>query len=239
MAINVRKKLVVDPVTGNGKPTATHYEDVSAQVTALVNQVAAAIPYLEAPHPGTLPFVRAQKSVPINFVATVTASVDANPELQVQQFDVSAAKDMLQYDAAFQPLLLKVQGLARDLKFSLDSRKASAAADALQMYAIAKGISRATDSPKVVEHVLNMQNALGRMRTKVRLSKAEMAAKAAKVAADEAAKEAAKLVAKGIYTGNPPEVPAPTGATAPVAPITPAATGVAQPPVVKFQEVQQ
>ncbi|MCU1348234.1 MAG: hypothetical protein JWO56_1264 [Acidobacteria bacterium] len=233
MAINVRKKLVVDPATGNGKPTATHYEEVAAQTTSLVNQVAALIPYLEAPHPGTTPFVRGQQNVPIEFIATVTSSVDANEELQGLQFDPVAAKDMLQYDGAFQPLLRHILGLARDLKFSLDSRKASVAADALQMYVIAKGISRATDSPKVVEHVLNMQNALGRLRPKARLTKAEKADKLAKVAAVEAAKEAAKLKAKGIYTGNPPEAePAPAPSPTPQ-PITP------QQPTMKVVETQQ
>lgn len=168
MAINIRTKLTPDPTTGDGTPTVTHYEETAAKALALLKQFAALIPFLQAPHPATASFVHSKKGVPVDFITTVASSYDLTAELQIQKFDVAAAKDMLQHRSAFQPVLLQLNALQRDLQFTLDARLASVAADSLQLYDIAKGVARASDSADVMGRVLDMGKALRRKHPKPR-----------------------------------------------------------------------
>jgi len=146
-------------------PTVTHYEQVAAELSIAVETAFAAIPNMEAPHPSTRDFVRSHQSVSNDFIASVIAAVEATPELQnVKKFSVAEARDTLQFIEAFAPIAARLTALANNLKFTMQSRKAKIAADALQTYDIAKGVARDAGSAGLVPHISNMRRTLGRGR---------------------------------------------------------------------------
>lgn len=150
-------------------PTVTHYQQVAAQMSAALSSAAALIASFESPHGSTLAFVRSHRSVPVDFISTAVTTVEATPELQsVNKFDVTEARDVLQFLDAFRPVVDQLEALRVDLKFTMDSRKAAVAADALQIYAIAKGVARDPSSAALLAHVNNMKRDLGRTRPKTR-----------------------------------------------------------------------
>lgn len=123
-------------------PTVTHYQQIAAQVSAAITAAFADIAPLEKPHPSRRHFVRANAAVRTNFIAVVIAAVEAIPELQGVRFDADDARDALQFGEAFRPIVDQLEVLARELKFTIDARKANAAQGALNVYAAAKRYAR-------------------------------------------------------------------------------------------------
>lgn len=151
-----------DPATAQS-PTVTHYQQLADDFTKALDQIASSIPKLEATHPATANFVRSHVNVPTEFLATAIAAVEQTPELQaVNKFDVVAARDALQFIEAFRPVLDKMAALTDSLRFTISGRKATVAADALQIYAIAKGVARDPGATNAHSHVQNLKRDLGR-----------------------------------------------------------------------------
>ena len=151
-----------DP-TATPTPTLTHYQQLADQFSKALDEIAAIIPKLESSHVATANFVRSHLNVPTEFLATAIAAVEQVPELQnVNKLDVVAARDTLQFIEAFRPIEDKVMAFAKSLKFTMASRKASLAADALQIYSIAKGVARDPGSAGVASIVANLKRDLGR-----------------------------------------------------------------------------
>ena len=151
-----------DPQT-TPTPTVTHYQQLADNFSKALDEITAIIPKLEITHPATANFVRSHLNVPTEFLATAIAAVEQTPELQgVNKFDVTAARDTLQFIDAFRPIQDKVTAFANSLKFTMASRKASLAADALQIYSIAKGIARDPGAAAVASLVSNLKRDLGR-----------------------------------------------------------------------------
>jgi phosphoenolpyruvate carboxylase len=146
-------------------PTITHYQQIAENLAKAIDDMLALIPSLVEPHPSTTGFVRTHQNVPIEFIATAIAAVEANPELQGPgSFNVTEARDALQFIDAFRPMKDRLNAAARNLSFSIDTRKANAATGALQVYAVAKGIARAPLSTTVASHVSNLRRDLGKAR---------------------------------------------------------------------------
>ena len=159
-----QEAVASDPTT-TPTPTPTHYQQIAARISAVLADLVAQIPDLQGEQPSTSGFVRTKQNVPIAFIETVAASVDASPELQgLNRFDVQKALDVVQYVQAFRPLYDQVTALARNLKFSMDVRRAPVARDALQMYHIAKGVARDPASTEIASHVKNMRRDFRRKR---------------------------------------------------------------------------
>jgi hypothetical protein len=151
------------PPTAVPTPTVTYYQQLAAEFTTELDQIATIIPKLEAQHVSTVKFVRAHLNVPTEFLATVVAAVEQTPELQgVNDLEVSQARDTLQFLEAFRPVLDKVTAFARNLQYTMNSRKASLSADTLQIYYIAKGVARGRNQAAVGSLVANMKRDLGR-----------------------------------------------------------------------------
>jgi hypothetical protein len=163
-------------------PTITHYQTLADEFTRELDTIATIIPKLEASHITTANFVRSHLNVPTEFLATAIAAVEQTTALQgVNKLDVLAARDTLQFIEAFRPVLDKVTSFASSLKFTIASRKASLAADALQIYSIAKGVARDPGSAAVASLVANMKRDLGRRgraKTPLAVRKAQAAAAA-------------------------------------------------------------
>jgi AraC-like DNA-binding protein len=151
-----------DPGTAPA-PTVTHYQQLADDFSKALDQIVQIIPKLEITHPATANFVRSHLNVPTEFLATAIAAVEQTTELQhINKLDIAAARDTLQFIDAFRPVQDKVTALANSLKFTMASRKASLAADALQIYNIAKGIARDPGAAAVASLVQNLKRDLGR-----------------------------------------------------------------------------
>lgn len=144
-------------------PTITRHQQMADQLMKELDALAATIPNLEARHATTANFVRSHVNISIPFLTTAIAAVEQTGVLQaVEKLDPLAARDTLQFLDAYRPVADKLFALASALKFTLASRKASLAANALQIYAIAKGVARDPRSPAVASLVANMKRDLGR-----------------------------------------------------------------------------
>src|ERR1051326_19458 len=144
-------------------PTITHYQQLAENFSKALDEIAAIIPKLEITHPATANLDRSHLNVPTEFLATAIAAVEQTPELQgTGKLDVTAARDTLQFIEAFRPVQDKVTAFANSLKFTMASRKATLAADALKVYSIAKGIARDPGAAAVASLVANLKRDLGR-----------------------------------------------------------------------------
>jgi hypothetical protein len=151
------------PPVDTPTPTITHYQAVAAEFMAALDEISQIIPKLEAIHVSTANLVRSRLNVPNEFLATVTAAVEQVPELQaINKLDVNGARDTLQFLDAFRPVRDKVDAFAKNLKYTMDSRKAKLATDSLLTYDVAKGLARDPNSATIASLVANMKRDLGR-----------------------------------------------------------------------------
>ncbi|HSY47375.1 MAG TPA: hypothetical protein VLC46_01050 [Thermoanaerobaculia bacterium] len=155
-------QVPADPVPAQ-TPTITHYQQIAENLAKAIDDMLALIPSLVEPHPSTTAFVRSHQNVPLEFIATAIAAVEANPELQgADIFDVTEARDSLQFIDAFRPMKDRLNAAAQSLAFSIDTRRANASTGALQVYSVAKGVARSPLSTTVAAHVGNLKRDLGR-----------------------------------------------------------------------------
>jgi len=143
-------------------PTVTHYQQIAANLARAIDDMLALIPSFVESHPDTNAFVRTHQNVPLQFIATAVAAVEANPELQGGTFDATEARDALQFIDAFRPMADRLNAAAKNLTFSINSRKANAGTGALEVYAIAKRVALNPLSTTVASHVGNLKRDLGR-----------------------------------------------------------------------------
>jgi hypothetical protein len=124
-------------------PTVTQSERRAALVAKVLNQAAKRIPGLQAPHAPTARRLSGHRTVPKKFIQGIMSAVDAVDELQATgKFDVDEARAALQFGAAFRPIVSQLAQMLSSLTYTIDSRVASVAADALQTYTVAKGLAR-------------------------------------------------------------------------------------------------
>ncbi|HEY2321278.1 MAG TPA: hypothetical protein VGJ82_00315 [Thermoanaerobaculia bacterium] len=151
----------IDPANPN--LTVTKYQELADEISVAFDGFVAKLPHFEERHPTTQRFVQGHLSVSEQFVASAVAAVDATEELQgVKKLDVNQARDVQQFVNAFQAIADKAIAFGRGLQFTIDSQKASLAADALQIYAISKGLVRDPGSAPLVAHVATMKRHLNR-----------------------------------------------------------------------------
>lgn len=167
--INASGVSVQAAVDAPPTPTTTHYQEVAAALSATLTTALSQIPSFEVSHPATVKFVRAHQGFPNDFIATVLAAVEADPQLQnVKKFDVVEARDTLQFLEAFRPVIQQAEAFLATLKFTCASRKARVVADGLQTYVIAQGIGRDPGSATVASYASNMKRELKRNRRRAR-----------------------------------------------------------------------
>ena len=154
-------QVPADPVPAQ-TPTVTHYQQIALNLDKALDDMLALIPSFVEAHPDTTTFVSRHQNVPLQFIATAVAAVEANPELQGGTFDATAARDALQFIDAFRPMADRLNAAAKNLTFSINSRKANAGTGALEVYAIAKRVALNPLSTTVASHVGNLKRDLGR-----------------------------------------------------------------------------
>jgi len=144
-------------------PTPTHYEQVAQDLSKVIDEMLALIPTFVEPHPTTKVFVNSHQSVSNEFIASTIAAVEASPELQsLNRFDVKEARDILQFISAFRPMMDKLTATAKNLQFTINSRRANIGNDALRVYGVAKQVARDPQSNLLSDHVTFLKRDLGR-----------------------------------------------------------------------------
>jgi len=150
-------------VSAPATPTVTHYQQLADALMKDLDALGTVVPDLEVSHIATAPFVRSHLNVPLVFLATAIHTVEQTPELQLlNKLDPVAARDALQFIEAFRPVLDKVTAFQQSLEFTVNSKRSLLTADALQIYAIAKGLARDPSGAVVGMHVLNLKRDLNR-----------------------------------------------------------------------------
>lgn len=144
-------------------PTVTHYDQVAANFSRALDDLLTLLPHLVAAHPSTKGFVRTQKTVSDEFLVSTIAAVEETPGmLALNQFDVSEARDALQFSQAFRPIRDKLIAAATNVDFSINLRRANVVQPALQAYVLVKGLARNPVGTVAASHAGNLRRDLGR-----------------------------------------------------------------------------
>ncbi|MEA2238628.1 MAG: hypothetical protein QOC81_3352 [Thermoanaerobaculia bacterium] len=153
-----QRVVAVDP------PAAlTAYDEIAAKVSAGLADVISLVPAFEPRHAETERFVQRYQTFSNEVIRSTIAAIEANPELNVaNKFNVQEGRATLQYLDAFRPVIDLVEELLTNLRFTSAARKSKSIADALQTYAIAKGIGRDPASAGVAKHAENIKRDLRR-----------------------------------------------------------------------------
>jgi hypothetical protein len=125
-------------------PTITNADRMAAGVMELLEAIAARIPGLESPHPSSSGVVRGGRTVSRETIIGMIGLVENFPELQ-RTFDVEAAHEMLQFNAAVRPVVLAMAGLMASLSYTMEVKKARVVSSMMQTYSIAKVLARQPD----------------------------------------------------------------------------------------------
>lgn len=165
----------VIPFTRPETATITEMDRIAQQVRTAVEAVSALIPRLERPHPSTRDRLRAHRTVPREFIASMIAAVEQLEELRVvRKFDVDDARETLQFIDAFRPIADQLAALTDALRFTLESRKARVVAAGLQTYEIARALARDEGESHLTAHVEILKRDLRRGQ-KSRAARAQLA----------------------------------------------------------------
>ena len=155
----------VPPVAPETSNLLTGSDEVAAQFIAALNTAIALIPAFEPKHAETLKFVKRYVSFGDDLITSAISAVENNAELAAtKKFDVERARATYQFLTAFRPAIDIVDTLDANLKFTWQSRKAEVIADALRLFAAAKGLGHDPASADVAAHAENMKRDLKRSR---------------------------------------------------------------------------
>jgi hypothetical protein len=152
--------------------TITHYQEVGANVLKLIETVRSAIPVVEVPLDVKQPLGSGKSGL----IATAVSVFESSPELQGLGFNVDEARDTMQYVDAFQPVLDQLRALARHLEVQIRFRKGRSIDAALQLYSVAKGVSRRALGVDLPAHVGNLKRQMTASNRKKKASKSSTSA---------------------------------------------------------------
>jgi hypothetical protein len=118
---------------------------------------------LQAPHAPTARRLSGHRTVPKKFIQGIMSAVDAVDEVRATgKFDVDEARAALEFEAAFRPIARQLALMLSSLTYTIDSRIASVAADALQTYTVAKGLARDGRNRNLTTRLRRLKADLGR-----------------------------------------------------------------------------
>jgi hypothetical protein len=155
--------LPLSPPAESASPTVTAAEGLATEVAEAIEAIAAHIPGLEAPHPSTAKRVRGARTVSREFLVSMIAAVEGSPDLQTAgTFDPEEARATLQFNDAFRSIADRLAALLASVNYTMESRKAKIARDAMTTYAIAKALARDPGGAALVPHLETLRRDLGR-----------------------------------------------------------------------------
>jgi hypothetical protein len=174
-------------------PTLTRAQELAEQFMTELDRIVTIIPKLDVRHRSTANFVRSHQAVPNEFLVSSVAAVEQTVELQgLNKLKPADAREALQFIEAFRPVVDKLHDFARNLLFTMNTRKALVASDALHIYSVAKRIAADASNASLAAHVENMKRDLDRVRGARIPREVRKAAREAGEAAKKATLAAAK-----------------------------------------------
>lgn len=143
-------------------PTRTEAEKLVAELCAQIDAIAERIPTRNA-GPFMEGRMRASRTVSREFIASMAFVVEHTASLAaLGTFDSQNARAMLQFTSAFRVFTDRVAVLLTSVNHTLESWRTEVAEEAIQTYAIAKGMARDPGSAELAGHVANLRRDLGR-----------------------------------------------------------------------------
>jgi hypothetical protein len=103
------------------------------------------------------------QSVPEKFLESASAAVQNSSRLEAAGgADATSLRDAYAYAIAFEPLVEEIFALGRFLANSISVQRTEAGVCALDVYSLAKRISKRKDGVELIPFVEDMQNKLGK-----------------------------------------------------------------------------
>ena len=149
------------------KKTAVEYvpgdlENLANEIVADLDAITAKVARFEQATRESEENMRAFVNVPKDFMVSTVALVEQrNDLLALKKLDPVEARETLEYMYAFPMVYDRVNGLARQVKLDLKSRKARLASQCMQIYAIIKSLARDGHDPGLAAYVEILGRNLG------------------------------------------------------------------------------
>ena len=143
-------------------PTVTASDRLANELLEAIDAIAARIPRLEMPHPKTTGSVRSGRTVPAEAILAMIAAVEDAPQLRtLGTFDVDEAREMMQFNFAFRPVIDRLNLLTASISFTMEARRAQVVFELLRTYDIMKGLARDPNAG-LTHHVETLRRDIGR-----------------------------------------------------------------------------
>ena len=156
-----------DAQVGDTPAVPTAFDQMAAQASAKLLEVAAIIPAFEPRRSETTQFVKKYSTFSNESIRSMIAAIDAHPIVNSANiFDVGKARATLQYLDAFRPFVDQAGQFETDLRFSYFLTKARAVEEVLMTYQMMKGLGRASKAAGVDAHAKIIKRDLRRARVK-------------------------------------------------------------------------
>jgi hypothetical protein len=138
------------------------YSAVVAAIQQALDTILAAIPATPLKETSPIDYVRKRQNVQTQLIARAVTAAGTAPVLQ-SFIDVAEARDNLGFIIAFRPVFDRMNGIAQDLKFAIDTRHAQSGSQALTVYHTAKRIAKGpSGQAELAAHVANMKEVIRR-----------------------------------------------------------------------------
>jgi hypothetical protein len=141
----------------------TRYALLAKDVIDALEALMADVPKLDKSERRSAAFIRTHIGIPFPFVMGTARAVERIPVLErLNQMNVAAAWGANYLIEAFPLVIMRLIMVTEELQTLLDTRKANAAAEALNVYAIAQALLRRDYDQALAEYVKTSKRELGR-----------------------------------------------------------------------------
>jgi hypothetical protein len=152
--------------TDNGQtptPDLAALDGVVQQAVAQLRGVYQLLPdFVPAPVEG-VKAMRAARSVSDDFLEASAVAAENDATMQTTTgLDPARTRLVITRNLRFEPLAAAAEALARDIRYNMFRERWSVVQQALQVYNLAKGLTRNERAGALVAHVRTMQSTLGR-----------------------------------------------------------------------------
>lgn len=152
------KKVAQNDVSASGATLS--YGEVAAVIEQALDTIASVLPRSPLKENSTIAYVRRRLGVSPTMIARAITASETSPLLQ-PFIDVTDARDALALREALRPVLDRMNGIAEDLKFTMEVRLVKTGGEALDVYAAAKRVAQSpTGAAEVAAHLQNMEDAM-------------------------------------------------------------------------------
>jgi hypothetical protein len=109
----------------------------------------------------------ARNSVPDSVIESASVAVQTSPRLEnVAGMDATTLRDSYGFAISYDAVVMELESLTRTVAHSIRLERAQAAAAALDVYAVARRLSRQKDGAELLPHVEDMRKKLNKGRTR-------------------------------------------------------------------------